>query len=134
MVTIKRDEALFHLAMLLAQPVNAVADAAIQAMEDVNEYYCGYKLGQLLEEQEWSMTEYVIRFTDLLPIRTIVNRHDFEEAIGELRFFYQGAEEGCKECGYDILWDDEPDKGQLEGVCPICNTPTVKTIHEREDG
>lgn len=134
MITIKKDEALFHLAMLLDQPVNVVADAAIQAMEDVNEYYCGYKIAKLFEEAELNMAEYVIRFAALVPIRTIVNRHVFEEAIGELKFFYEGADEGCKECGYEIMWDEEPIGNQLEGVCPICNAPAVKTIYEREDG
>ena len=132
MITIKRDENLAALATRLKISGDEVAQAVINTIDPylLDDYLAGMTLKAFTDDVGYFIEDFV----DGLHFHGSVLRSLLTPEIGEmlakLKFWYEDAENPCKNCGYEITWrnDDEAVQGFLEVTCPMCNTANVKEV------
>lgn len=132
MITIKRDENLAKLAETTKTGEQIIAQAVIDTIDPfvLDDHLAGMTLGQFMDEVGY----YVEDFTDKLHTKASIPISVLDSSITgllrELKFYYEGADYPCKNCGYEIMWaeDDMAAHKVLQGSCPICHQTAVREL------
>lgn len=132
MIIIKNDENLAKLAEITKVEPQIIAQAVIDTIDPfvLDDYLAGMTLGQFMDEVGY----YPEDFLDKLHIKTSIPVSVLDSSITgllrELRFWYEGAEDPCKSCGYEIMWADDDMAAYkiLQGSCPICHQKVVREL------
>jgi hypothetical protein len=132
MITIKRDENLAKLAEIIGAEPQVIAQSIISTIDPfaLDDFLAGMTLGQFMDEIGY----YVDDFIDKLHIQASIPLSVLDSSITgllrEVKFYYDGADHPCKNCGYEIMWvdDDMAAHKILQGSCPICHQTAVREL------
>ena len=132
MITIKKDEKLAELAEIIGAEPQVIAQSIISTIDPfaLDDFLAGMTLGAFMDEIGY----YVDDFIDKLHIQASIPLSVLDSSITgllrEVKFYYEGAEHPCKNCGYEIMWvdDDMAAHKILQGSCPICHQTAVREL------
>ena len=132
MITIKRDENLAALANVTKTGEQIIAQAIIDTIDPfvLDDYLAGMELGQLMDEVGYYVEDFIDKLHSHASIPVSVLDSSITDLIRKLRFWYEGADYPCKNCGYEVLWidDDMATNKILTGSCPICHRAAVREL------
>jgi len=132
MISIKHDENLAALAKMTQRDEQIIAQAIINTIDPfaLDDFLAGMTLGQFMDEVGY----YVEDFLDKLHIQASIPLSVLDSSITsllrEVKFYYEGADHACKNCGYEIMWADDDMAAHkiLQGSCPICHQTAVREL------
>jgi len=130
MITIKRDENLAALAEITKTGEQIIAQAIIDTIDPfvLDDYLAGMTLGQFIGEVGYYIDDFIDKLHSHASIPVSVLDSSITDLIRKLKFWYEGAEHPCKNCGYEVILinDDLAVHGVMQGTCPMCHRSDVR--------
>jgi hypothetical protein len=84
------------------------------------------ELGQFMGEVGYYMEDFIDKLHKQASIPVSVLDSSITDLIRKLRFWYEGAEHPCRNCGCEIMWINDDIAGHpVQGTCPMCHRPAV---------
>ena len=132
MISIKRDENLAKLAEITKTGEQIIAQAVIDTIDPfaLDDYLAGMTLGQFMDETGYWVEDFINNLYTKASIPVSVLDSSITSLLREVKFYYEGADHPCKNCGYEILWidDDLALYNHLRGTCPMCHQGAVREL------
>ena len=132
MITIKKDEHLAKLAEITKTGEQIIAQAVIDTIDPfvLDDYLAGMTLGAFMDEIGYYVDDFIDKLHIQASIPVSVLDSSVTGLLRELKFYYEGADHPCKNCGYEIMWvdDDMAASKIMEGSCPICHQTAVREL------
>jgi len=128
MISIKHDENLAKLAEITKTGEQIIAQAVIDTIDPfvLDDYLAGMTLGQFIGEVGYYIDDFIDKLHKQASIPVSVLDSSIEELVRKLRFWYEGSEHPCKNCGYEVMWINDDIAGHpVQGTCPMCHRPAI---------
>ena len=128
MISIKHDENLAKLAEITKTGEQIIAQAIIDTIDPfvLDDYLAGMTLGQFIGEVGYYIDDFIDKLHKQASIPVSVLDSSIEELVRKLRFWYEGSEHPCKNCGYEVMWINDDIAGHpVQGTCPMCHRPAI---------
>jgi len=129
MISIKHDENLAKLAEITKTGEQIIAQAVIDTIDPfvLDDYLAGMTLGQFIGEVGYYIDDFIDKLHSHASIPVSVLDSSITDLIRKLRFWYEGADRPCRNCGYQVILmsDDLAVQRVLEGKCPICHQSSI---------
>ena len=130
MITIKRDENLIRLAEIIRVEPEVITQSIIKTIDPfvLDDYLAGMTLGEFMNEVGYYVEDFIDKLHSHTSIPVSVLDSSITDLIRKLRFWYEGAEHQCKNCGYEVILinDDLAVHGVMQGTCPMCHRSDVR--------
>jgi len=132
MIIIKRDENLAKLAEVTKTGEQIIAQAIIDTIDPfvLDDYLAGMTLGAFMDEIGYFVDDFIDKLHIQASIPLSVLDSSITDLLREVKFWYEGADYPCKNCGYEVIWidDDMATNKILTGSCPICHQAAVREL------
>jgi len=128
MITIRRDENLAALAVATRTEEQIIAQSIIDTIDPfvLDEYLAPMTLGEFMNEVGYYVEDFIDKLHKQASIPVSVLDSSIEELVRKLRFWYEGSEHPCKNCGYEVMWINDDIAGHpVQGTCPMCHRPAI---------
>ena len=132
MITIKRDQALADLVEVTQTGEQKLVEAIIGAIDPfvLDDFLAGTTLGEFMHEVGYYPEDFIDKFHTQASTPISILDSEISDLLRKVKFWYEGADDPCSNCGYEIFWknDDEAVQGVLEGKCPICHLAATREL------
>ncbi len=132
MITIKKDENLAAFAKMTQRDEQIIAQAIIETIDPftLDETVLEWSLGEFIDEVGYYVEDFLNKLHTHASIPVEVLDSSITGLLRQVRFWYEGADDPCKNCGYDIMWKDDDMAAHkiLEGKCPMCHQGAVREL------
>jgi len=128
MITIKHDENLAALANITKTGEQIIAQSIIDTIDPfaLDETVLEWSLGEFIDEVGYYVEDFIDKLHSHASIPVSVLDSSITDLIRKLRFWYEGSEHPCKNCGYEVMWINDDIAGHpVQGTCPMCHRPAI---------